>query len=114
MRTYPKLAIHGRLTLQEVWFQVDIKNISTETLDRVVEGENVDAFAVFDIWTLVNDRDISQLYPEIVSGDFVHLDLSLFNIIGTEDDENSVTSLLSTAKVVNMNSRIYKIQHTGR
>ena len=89
------------LTLQEVWFQVNIEDVSAETLDGVIKGENVDAFAIFDIWTLVNDCDITQFHSEVISGDFVHLDLSLFNIIGTENDEDGIAPLLSAVKVVN-------------
>jgi len=61
----------------------------------------MDAFAIFDIGTLVNNCDIPQLYPEVVSGDLIHLDLSLVNIIGTENDENGVAPLLPTGKTVN-------------
>ena len=60
----------------------------------------MDALAIFDVWALVNNCDISQLHPEVVPGDFVHLDLSLFNIIGTENDEDGIAPLLSTIQVV--------------
>lgn len=74
----------------------------------------MDAFAIFDFWTLVNDCDISQLHPEVVSGDLVHLDPSLFNIIGTENDEDSVAPLLSAAQVVNKDPQTDKTPHTGQ
>ena len=59
----------------------------------------MDAFAIFDVWTLVNNSNISQFHPEVVSGDLVHLDLSLLNIIGTENDEDGIAPLLSAAKL---------------
>lgn len=68
----------------------------------------MDAFAIFDIWTLVNNCDVTKFHPEVVSGDFVHLDLSLFNIIGTENDEDCIAPLLSTVDVVNRDSQIHE------
>lgn len=68
----------------------------------------MNALAIFDVWTLVNNCDISQLHSEVVSGDFVHLDLSLFNVIGTENDEDGIAPLLSTAQVVRKDSQMYE------
>ena len=66
----------------------------------------MNALAIFDVWTLMNNCDISQLYPEVVPGDFIHLDLSLFNVIGTENDEDGIASLLSTVQVVRKDSQM--------
>jgi len=74
----------------------------------------VDAFAIFDVWALVNDRDVAQLHAKVVSGDLVHLDLSFFNIIGAENDEDGVAPLLSAGKIVKMDSQMCETQHTGR
>lgn len=74
----------------------------------------MDAFAVFDVRALVNDRDVPQFHSKVVSGDLVHLDLSFLNIIGTKNDEDGVAPLLSTKKIVKMDSQICETQHTGR
>ena len=74
----------------------------------------MDTFAIFDVGALVNDRHISQLHSKVVSGDLVHLNLSFFNIIGTENDKDGVAPLLSAEKIVKTDSRIYETQHTGR
>jgi len=74
----------------------------------------MDTFAIFDVWTLVNNCDITQFHPEVVSGDFVYLNPPLFNIIGTENNEDRIAPLLSAIKVVNRDSPIQKTQHTGR
>lgn len=74
----------------------------------------MDTFAIFDVWTLVNNCDITKFHPEVVSGDLVHLNLPLFNIVGTENNEDCITSLLSAIKVVNRNSPTQETQHTGR
>ena len=66
----------------------------------------MNTFAVFNIGTLVDDCDISKLQSEVVSGDLVHLDLALFDVIGTKNDEDSVTPLLPTTKAVNENQEL--------
>ena len=103
-----------RPTFQEVRSQVNIEDVPTQALDRVIEGKNVDTFAVFNIGALVNNSDVPKLHSKVVSGDLVHLDPSLFNIIGTKNDEDGVASLLSTAKIVNTNSRTHELQPTGQ
>ena len=105
MRLHAKNHKDIERTLQEVWFQVNIEDIPAKTLDRVIEGENVNAFAVFDIGTLVNDRDIPKLHSEVVSGHLVHLNLPLFDVIGTENNEDCVAPLLSTSERVNAGCR---------
>ena len=74
----------------------------------------MNAFAILDVGALVNDRDVTQLHTKVVSGDLVHLDLSFFNIIRTENDEDGVAPLLSAKKIVNMDSQTRETQHTGR
>lgn len=83
-------------TLEEIWFEVDIKQVTTETLNGVVEGQNVYAFAVFDIEALVNVNEIPKFDSEVVSGDLVDLDLALFNTIVTQTNKNSISPLLAT------------------
>ena len=68
----------------------------------------MDTFAIFDVGALVNDRHISQLHSKVVSGDLVHLNLSFFNIIGTENDKDGVAPLLSAEKIVKTDSQIYE------
>jgi hypothetical protein len=105
---------YERLTFQEVRPQINVKDVTTETLDGVIEGENVNAFAVFDIGTLVHDCDVPQLHSKVVSGDLIHLDLSLFNIIGAKNDEDRIAPLLSAVKIVGGGPKAHKIQRTGQ
>lgn len=80
------------------------------TLNRVVEGKNVDALSVLDVMASVDGGDVTELHTEVVASDYdgrkqsalrrpraakkggqltlVDLDLALVDILGGEDDEN--------------------------
>lgn len=83
-------------TFKEVWFKVDVEKVAAKTLNGVVEGQDVHAFAVFDIETLVNVNEITKFNSEVVSGDLVDLDLALFDTIVTQTNKNSISALLAT------------------
>lgn len=75
----------------------------------------MNTFSVFNIGTLVNDCDIPKFHSEVVSGDLIHLDPSLFNIIGAENDEDSIAPLLpALKKTVNGEFRMPDNGRTGR
>ena len=83
-------------TFEEVRFEINIEEVTAETLDGVVEWKDVHSFTVLDIEALVNVDEITELDSEIVSGDLVYLDLALFYCIVAQTDENSVSPLLTT------------------
>jgi hypothetical protein len=57
---------------EKVWLQVDIKQISRNAFNRIVEGENVDAFAVRDI-AGGGDRDhVGQPDAKVLADHLVH------------------------------------------
>jgi hypothetical protein len=77
------------------------------TFNGVIEWEDVDAFAVFDVVTWLDSANVTQLDAKVVSGNwrtvtvsskssqrllngstFVHLDLALWDIIGCKADED--------------------------
>ena len=82
-------------TLQEVRLEIDIKNVAAETLNGVVEGQDVDAFAVLDVQALMYVHQIAELDAKVVARDLVHLNLALFDVIRAQADENRVSPLLS-------------------
>lgn len=84
-------------TLKEVGLQVDVEDIAAQTLDRIVEWQDVYALAILDVKTLVYVHEIGKLDTQVVSGDFVNLDTALLHIIGTQADENRVSPLLASA-----------------
>jgi hypothetical protein len=84
-------------TLEEIRLEVDVEDIAAEAFDRVIERQDMDPFAVFDIQTLVNIDEITELHSQVVASHLVNLDTALFDIIGAEADEDCVTSFLSTA-----------------
>jgi hypothetical protein len=83
-------------TFEEIRLKVDIEDVSTESLNRIVKRKDVDTFPVFDIKTLVDIDEISELDAKVIAGDLVHLDTTLLDVIGAQTDENSVSSLLSS------------------
>lgn len=83
-------------TFKEVGFKIDVEEVTAETLDRVIERQNVYSFAVFDIETLVDVDEIPEFDSEVVSRDLVHLDLAFFNSVVTQANKDSIPPLLAT------------------
>ena len=86
-------------TLKEVGLEVNVEDVAAETLDRVVEWQNVDTFSVFDIKALVDMYEVTELDAKVVTRDLVHLDLALLDVVRAQADEDSVSPLLSPVKV---------------
>ncbi len=80
---------------EKVGLEVHLKDVSTETLDGVIERKDMHALAVFDVQTLMDVDEIAEFHSQIVTGDFVHLDLALFDVVGAQTDEDSISPLLS-------------------
>ena len=83
------------LTLKEIWLEVNIEDITGETLDRVVEWEDVDALAVLDVQAGVYVHNIAELHAQVVTGDLVHLDLALLDVIRAQADKDGISPLLT-------------------
>jgi hypothetical protein len=45
---------------QEVWLEVDLEQVSSDTLDSVVDWQDMDAFAILDIRASMERDDISE------------------------------------------------------
>lgn len=52
------------------------------------------SLSVFDVQTLMYANEVTELHPQIVSGDFVHLYATFLDIIGAETDEDCITTFL--------------------
>ena len=85
-------------TLKEIWLEVNLENVTRETLDRVVEWEDVDALAVLDVQAGVYVHNIAELHAQIVTGDLIHLDLALLNGIRAQANEHGVMPPLPTTQ----------------
>lgn len=68
-------------TFQEVGLEVNLEDITTQTLDRVIKRKDVDSFSILDVETLMYIDKISKLHPQVVSSHFVKLNSSFFNVI---------------------------------
>ena len=92
-------------TFKEVRLEVDVKDIATKTFDGVIEGKNVYPLAIFYVQTLVDIDKIAKFHSQVISGNLVHLNATLLDIIRTQANENSVTTFLSPEKhIFNDNS----------
>jgi hypothetical protein len=91
-----------------IWFQIDFKDITAQPFYRVVEWENVNSFAVFDVKTLVDVHEISELHPQVVASDLVHLNTTLFHIIRAQADKNSISPLIIETEMVSRCAAIQK------
>ena len=85
-----------RSTFKEVRLEVHVEDVAAQTLDGVVEGQDVDALAVLDIETLVHIDEIAKLDAQVVARDLVHLYPALLDIVGAQADQDSVAPLLAT------------------
>ena len=84
-------------TFEEVRFEINIEEVTAETLNGVVEWKNMHSFTVLDIETLVNVNKITELDSQVVASNFVHLDLAFLDVIGGQANENCISPLLSPA-----------------
>jgi hypothetical protein len=87
-------------TFKEIGLKIDVENVSTEALDRVIERKYMHPFSILDIETLVHVDEISQFDPEVITCNLVHLDSTFLDVIGAQTNEHSVPSLLSTEYTV--------------
>jgi hypothetical protein len=81
-------------TLEEVWLEVNLKDIPTKALHGVIEGKYMYTLAVLDVKTLVHVDEIAEFYPQVVTSDFVHLDSALLDVIRAQADEDCVSPFL--------------------
>jgi hypothetical protein len=59
----------GTVRLEEVGLEEDVEDVARETLDRVVEGEDVDALAVLDVVARVDGAEVAELDAQVVARD---------------------------------------------
>ena len=83
-------------TFEEVRFEINIEEVTAETLDGVVEWKDVHSFTVLDIEALVHVNEIAKLDAQVVARDLVHLYPALFDIVGAQADQDGVAPLLAT------------------
>lgn len=59
----------GSVGLEEVGLEVNLEEVSGDTLDSVVDGEDVDALSVLDICAGVKRNDISKTDTQVLADD---------------------------------------------
>ena len=66
-------------TFQEVWLEIHVENVATQSLDRVVERKNMDALSVLDVEALVDVNEITELDAQVVTRDLVDANTAFLN-----------------------------------
>ena len=82
-------------TFEEVRFEVHVEDVAAQALNRVIEGQDVNALAVLDVGALVNVDEVSELDTQVVASDLVHLNLALLDVIRAQTDEDGISPLLA-------------------
>ena len=83
-------------TLKEIRLDIDIENIATQTLNGVIEWQNVYALSIFNVKTLVDIDKVTKLDAKIVTRNLIHLYATFIDIVGAQTDENGIPSLFAT------------------
>ena len=68
---------HRSVSLKEIRLEVDLEEVTAEALDGVIERQDMDAFSVLDVWERGDVAQVCKLDAQVVTRDFVHLDLPL-------------------------------------
>jgi len=68
-------------TLEEIRLDVNIKNIATQTLNRVVEWQNMYTLSVFDIKTLMDIDKVAKFDAKVVTCNLIHLYATFLDIV---------------------------------
>ena len=78
------------LTVKEIRFQVNVKDVSAQTLNGVIKKKNVHSLAILYVKALVYVNKVSELHLQVVSGYFVHQNAVFLYVIRTQENKNGV------------------------
>lgn len=98
--------------VSEVWNEVCRCDITSETLDAVVEGKDVDFGEVWAFGAWKNGDEIAETDSEVLSDHLVHPDLGVVKLVVDEGDgDGELTSLASEGDVVSLED--FELVHLG-
>jgi hypothetical protein len=80
---------------EEIRFEVDVKERTSESFHTVGDGEDGDALSILDIGTGVDGDDIAQTNAVVGSYNTVDTGHSVVEVIIGKNDQNGVLSLLA-------------------
>ena len=84
-------------TIEEVRLEINLEQVTTQTLNGVVKGKDVYPLSVLDIETLVNVDKITEFYTQVLSRNLVQLNASFLDGIRGQADGDCVVAFLSPA-----------------
>mmetsp|Transcript_775 Transcript_775/g.1375 ORF Transcript_775/g.1375 Transcript_775/m.1375 type:complete len:266 (+) Transcript_775:1944-2741(+) len=85
---------HWAVCLQEVGFEINIEQVATDALDRMLERQHVNTLAVLDVGALVDRYNVSEANTQVGTHHLVHTDLRLLTGVVSEHDAHGVFALL--------------------
>jgi hypothetical protein len=85
-------------TFEKIGFEINVKDVSAQTLYRIVEWQDVYTLSVFDIQSLMDMDEITELDSQVVASDFVHLDSTILYVIGAHTDKDGVSSFFAAVE----------------
>lgn len=90
-------------------FEVSIKDVAGDTLNRVVKRENVNALPILHVRTLVHRNNIPETHTQICSNNLVHPNLWLITSLICKNNTDGVLSFLALQIVKTIS--LYQFPH---
>ena len=93
--------LYRSVAIFEVRDQECLCQITSDTLNSVINWKNVDSISIRDVSAWMDLNDIAESHSQVVSDDFVHSDLVVLEVISIfdgETDAHSVSSLFTFEK----------------
>mmetsp|Transcript_37429 Transcript_37429/g.76302 ORF Transcript_37429/g.76302 Transcript_37429/m.76302 type:complete len:501 (-) Transcript_37429:109-1611(-) len=87
--------LHRAVRLQEVRLQVHVEEVSRNTLDGVVQGEDVDPLPVRHVPAGGDCHDVREADAQVLAHHLVHAHVGVVAALVSEDDADGVAPLLA-------------------
>lgn len=78
----------GTVRLQEVRLQVNLKQVSGQTLDGVIDWQNVHSSAILHVRTRLDRNNVRQMNAQIIAHNAIHADLLVGAILVRQHNAN--------------------------
>ena len=87
--------LDGPVGLQEVGLEVNVEEVAADSLDGIVQGQDVDALPVRDVPACRDRHHVGEADPEVLADHLVHADVGIVAGVVGEDDADRVPALLA-------------------
>jgi len=73
----------------------DLEKVAGDALDGIIDGKNVNAFAIFDVGAGLHHNHVTETNTQVFAHSLVHANFALLDCLIREDDTDSILALLS-------------------